>query len=82
MAGTPGSCMASGTMAGVACDPTSRTGAGCDRNLGLYCNATSKTCTTITFAANGTACGVGSDGNLTDCAGGACYGSVVGGASR
>jgi len=73
--GATGTCMPAATMAGAACDPTSRTAAGCDRALGLWCNATSKTCTAITFAANGAACGVGSDGNLIDCTGGACYGS-------
>jgi hypothetical protein len=81
MNGTPGTCTASGTMAGVACDPTSRTAAGCDRSVGLFCNATSKTCTAITFAANGAACGLGSDGNLIDCTAGVCYGSVIGGAN-
>ena len=78
---TPGTCMAAGAMPGVACDPLVRTGAGCDRSLGLWCNATSKTCTAITFAANAAACGVGTDGNLTDCTGGTCFGSVNGGAN-
>jgi hypothetical protein len=72
----PGSCMASGTMAGVACDPTARTAPGCDRAVGLFCNTTSKTCTAVTYAANGATCGVGSDGNLTDCAGGTCFGTT------
>jgi hypothetical protein len=78
---TAGTCMASGTTAGAACDPTARTAAGCDAAVGFFCNATSKTCTAITFAANGAACGVGSDGNLIDCTGGLCYGSVTGGAN-
>ncbi len=78
--GMAGSCMAAGSRPDVACDPTARTGPGCDRSIGLYCNATSKTCTTITFAADGAPCGLGSDGNLIDCTGGACYGSVIGGA--
>ncbi len=75
---TPGSCMADGTTAGAACDPTARTGAGCERAIGLFCNTMSKTCTTVTYAADGAACGEGTDGNLTDCAGGNCYGSTNG----
>jgi hypothetical protein len=77
--GAMGTCMAAGATASAACDPTTRTAPGCDRSLGLYCNATSKTCTAIMFAAAGAACGVGSDGNLIDCAAGACYGSTTGG---
>jgi hypothetical protein len=77
--GATGTCMTAGATAGAACDPTSRTAPGCDRSLGLFCNATSKTCTVVTFAANGAACGVGSDGNLIDCTAGVCYGSVIGG---
>jgi len=68
--------MASGVAAGAACDPTQRTAPACNRALGLYCNAQSKTCTAIAFAANGAACGIGSDGSLTDCTAGVCYGSV------
>jgi hypothetical protein len=78
--GATGMCMPAGTAVGTACDPTSRTAPGCDRSVGLFCNATSKTCTAVTFAANGAACGVGSDGNLIDCTAGVCYGSVIGGA--
>lgn len=78
MGGT-GTCMAAANSAGASCDPTSRTAPGCDRTIGLFCNATSKSCTAVTFAPNGAACGVGSDGNLVDCAGGVCYGSVIGG---
>ena len=77
--GTPGTCMASVSMAGAACDPTLRTAPSCDRTVGLFCNATSKTCTTITYAASGGACGLGSDGNFIDCTGGICFGSVTGG---
>ena len=77
--GGSGTCTTAVNTAGAACDPTLRTGPTCDRSLGLFCNATSKTCTAITFAATGSACGVGSDGNLIDCSAGNCYGSVVGG---
>jgi hypothetical protein len=79
--GAMGTCMAAGTMPGVACDPTARTAPGCDRAVGLFCNATSKTCTAVTFAANGAACGVGTDGNLIDCTAGVCFGSTIGGAN-
>ncbi len=77
--GGTGTCMAAANTVGAACDPTARTAPGCDRSIGLFCNATSKTCTAVTFAASGAACGVGSDGNLVDCSGGVCYGSVIGG---
>ena len=75
----PGTCMAAANTAGATCDPNARTAPGCDRSIGLFCNATSKTCTAVTYAANGAACGVGSDGNLIDCTAGDCYGSVIGG---
>lgn len=77
--GATGTCMAAATMAGAACDPTARTAPGCDRSIGLFCNATSKTCTAVTFATNGAACGVGSDGTFIDCTAGVCYGAVIGG---
>ena len=77
--GGSGTCMAAVTTPGAACDPTARMAPGCDRSIGLFCNATSKTCTAVTFAANGAACGVGSDGNLVDCAAGVCYGSIIAG---
>jgi hypothetical protein len=73
--------MAAASAVGATCDPTARTAPGCDRSRGLFCNATSKTCTAVTFAANGAACGVGADGNLIDCTGGVCYGSTIGGAN-
>jgi hypothetical protein len=77
-----GSCMAAVATAGGACDPIQRTAPGCDRSIGLFCNTTSKTCTAITFAADGAACGIGPDGNLIDCSNGTCYGSVTTGANQ
>ncbi len=77
--GGTGTCMAAAATAGAACDPTSRTAPGCDRAIGLFCNATSKTCTAVTYAASGAACGVNASGDLVDCSAGVCYGSVIGG---
>ncbi len=37
--GVQGTCQPAGENAGQACDPTGKTGAGCDRNAGLTCNA-------------------------------------------
>ncbi len=73
--GMPGTCMAAVATAGAACDPTLKTGPACDRAKGLFCNATSKTCTAVNYAAAGASCGLGSDGNYTDCAAGLCYGA-------
>jgi hypothetical protein len=36
--GVQGTCEQAGEQTGEACDPTERTGAGCDRNAGLACN--------------------------------------------
>ncbi|HEX4459649.1 MAG TPA: hypothetical protein VIA18_16835 [Polyangia bacterium] len=49
-----GTCMTAAISAGAACD--NKTGPGCARDLGLYCNTTSATCTTVQFAADGAAC--------------------------
>jgi hypothetical protein len=78
---TMGMCVAAINTAGAACDPIQRTMAGCDRNMGLFCNTTSKSCTAITYAADGAACGIGSDGSLVDCANGTCFGSTIIGAN-
>lgn len=74
-----GSCMVAATAAGAACDPTAKTGAGCDRNQGLWCNPQSKSCTAITYVGSGQPCGEGTDGNVSDCSAGAgCYGATFG----
>jgi hypothetical protein len=73
-----GSCMAAVTTVGGACDPNQQTAPGCDRQAGLFCNAMSKTCTAVTFAAAAAVCGLGSDGNFTDCTGGDCVGYTLG----
>jgi hypothetical protein len=64
-----GTCQASGTTAGVACDPNQRTAPGCEKSVGLFCSAKSLKCEAITFAAPGQPCGAVGDG-LTACTGG------------
>jgi hypothetical protein len=73
-----GSCMPAVTMAGGKCDPNQQTGPGCERQQGLFCNAMSKTCTAVVYAAGGAVCGLGSDGNFTDCSAGDCIGYTLG----
>lgn len=74
-----GSCMASGTTVGAACDVRTQTAPGCNRTYGLWCNATSKTCTAVTFVGANQPCGMDSSGNLTDCSGGGeCIGATFG----
>ena len=69
-----GTCMTAAVSAGAACD--NKTGPGCARDLGIYCNTMSATCTSIQYAADGAACGVTAGGDFVDCAQGTCYGSV------
>lgn len=74
-----GTCMAAGTTVGATCDVATKTAPGCNRTYGLWCNAMTKQCTAIVFAAANAACGEGADGNLTDCsAGGECIGATFG----
>ena len=73
-----GTCMTAVAMVGATCDPTQQTSAGCDRAQGLFCNATSKTCTAVSYAGDGQTCGLGSDGNFTDCKAGDCLGYTLG----
>jgi hypothetical protein len=44
---------------GAACDATLKTAADCDLDANLYCDKTTSTCQTYTFAATGSACGTG-----------------------
>ena len=74
-----GTCMSEGVTAGATCDVRNTTAPGCNRTFGFWCNATSKTCTQITYVGANAACGEGTDGNLTDCSGGAtCVGATFG----
>jgi len=54
---TQGLCQPAGQKPGAPCDPTLRTAAGCDRNAGLVCNATSKACQKVVVATAGQPCG-------------------------
>ena len=54
---TSGVCQPAVEQAGASCDPTGKTGAGCDRLAGLTCNSGTSQCATIQFAATGQACG-------------------------
>ncbi|HWZ87485.1 MAG TPA: hypothetical protein VNW92_01510 [Polyangiaceae bacterium] len=58
-----GTCQPAVEMAGAACDPKRKTGAGCDPTQGLVCDPTSMTCVAIVVANPGEAC----DGSLTVC---------------
>ena len=54
---TQGLCQPAGQKVGVPCDPALRTAAGCDRNAGMVCNATSRTCQKVVVASTGQHCG-------------------------
>ena len=54
---TQGLCQPAGQKVGVPCDATLRTAAGCDRNAGMVCNTTSKTCQKVVVASAGQPCG-------------------------
>jgi hypothetical protein len=68
---TSGTCQPAAQSPGVACDPKLATGSGCDRNVGLYCDATSKTCVEAKWAKAGEPCGVTAAGEYTACLAGA-----------
>jgi hypothetical protein len=70
-----GKCETAGSSVGATCDPTLKTGAGCDRDMGLTCNTLTKKCATIAKAMPGGSCGnnVGSTKNgfeIVECGGG------------
>jgi hypothetical protein len=74
--GTQGTCQRAGATVGAACDPTTKTAAGCDRNAGVACNSTSRTCRTVVVASSGDPCGNAIDGQPAYCeADGACSGA-------
>jgi hypothetical protein len=54
---TQGACRQAGDKVGVVCDPTEKTGAGCDRDAGFACNGMSKTCQSVVVVATGQPCG-------------------------
>lgn len=55
--GVMGTCQRAVETSGAACDPTLKTGPGCDRNAGLVCNGMSKTCQAVVLASAGQPCG-------------------------
>ncbi len=73
--GATGTCVAAVSVAGAPCQTTAAP-ASCDRNLGLACNAVSKTCQTFVAAGAGQPCD-NVDNQFAGCAaGGACSTSV------
>ena len=52
-----GTCQRAVETSGATCDPTLKTGPGCDRNAGLVCNGSSKTCQPVVLASAGQSCG-------------------------
>jgi hypothetical protein len=75
-----GTCQLSVTTSGMACDPTTQTGPGCDHNSLLACNTQTKECATLTVAAAGQPCGTNDvDDQTALCAArGLCTGSSTG----
>src|SRR5207248_11208761 len=73
-----GTCMPAVATVGGACDPNQQSAPGCERQAGLFCNAMSKSCTAVAYATAGATCGLGSDGNFTDCSAGDCLGYTLG----
>ncbi len=76
-AGVKGKCQASATQVGATCDPTLKTGAGCDRNAGLVCNGQTKQCAAVVVAAGGQPCG-SVNGQPQLCGAGTCIGASAG----
>ena len=69
---TNSTCQPTGASAGVTCDPSERTAPGCERTLGLYCNATTGKCEMATLVGPGQPCGVVPGGFAICTGGGAC----------
>jgi hypothetical protein len=65
-----GSCMIQGVTAGATCDPQHRTGADCNRDAGLYCDADTKQCKALVYATAAAPCGT-IGGVVTVCTAGA-----------
>lgn len=54
---TMGTCQATGTAVGAACDPRHETGPGCDQQAGLVCDGATGMCIELTYAGAGQPCG-------------------------
>jgi hypothetical protein len=76
-AGAQGTCKAEGTTVGTACDPKSVTVPGCDKDAGLYCDATTKQCKTIATAKAGQPCGTVNGAEVMCVDGGLCVGATA-----
>jgi hypothetical protein len=74
---TMGTCKPEGTMTGVACDPKSLTLPGCNKDVGLYCDATALACKTFATAADGQPCGLVGGGQTVCTGGGLCVGATA-----
>jgi hypothetical protein len=72
---TQGTCQAAVETSGATCDPSQKTGPGCDRNAGLVCNGVSKTCQPVVLAAAGQPCGYVNHQNTYCLAEGVCIGA-------
>jgi hypothetical protein len=72
---TLGTCQLAIETSGTTCDPSLKTGAGCDRNASLVCNGTSKTCQPVVLAAAGQPCGDVNDQSAYCLAAGVCTGA-------
>jgi hypothetical protein len=76
--GPHGTCQIAGDTMGAACDPSAKTGPGCDRNAGLVCNSMSKTCQPVVIAPTGQPCGDDVGGQPVYCqANGVCSGATA-----
>src|SRR5438477_12872034 len=75
--GVQGTCKAEGRTAGTPCDPKSVIMPGCDKNSGLYCDATAMRCKAITSVADGQPCGRVGGAEVLCRAGGLCVGATA-----
>jgi hypothetical protein len=66
-----GVCAADGAKAGAPCDAKHLTAAGCDPNLGLWCDPATNQCAAISFVAHDAPCGALKAGGYAECTGGA-----------
>ena len=76
-AATTGTCVPAVATAGTACDPKRETSAGCDNDLGLYCDPSTSLCVAYTFVADGQPCGVVNDAFVACTAGDCIYPQVA-----
>jgi hypothetical protein len=69
-----GSCKLEGSMVGVTCDPKSATAPGCNKDVGLYCDAATMKCVAFGTATAGQPCGLVAGKQVLCTAGGLCVG--------